>query len=429
MSNRKRLKPSQTPRGEKWIDNFNPNDQIFAARLLDSLHIAGADRVRLGISEKLNELVSDGNIEEPLVLMTALSNEDIIKNEEKNNKNKEAEKEHAKKSEDRIAYSTYYPGQKLSAQPGSEAITGNLIKNMTRHSSQWLPPTASIKDMRDKRIRSIVIVTDYSGSGTQVFEFAKTLTRNPTIRSWRSLGLVKIHLISYAASLQAKKLINSIKSPIDSSWEVYIAPTFESVFQNDPERGEILRICRDYLIRKDKKNRNSNILGYKNSFGLFSSIFSVPNNLPLILYTERGHPYGGEGKGWAPFFPGRVFPDDLVKDLEGYRTVEDVGLAKKSRTEKIIKKYSRKSSKIMVKALIAIHEGCKSSTELSECIGISSSDAKRLLLTLVQLEMVQEDLTLSAKGFSEVQRALRPKRVFHLNVAERSDYYYPSSMR
>jgi hypothetical protein len=53
-------------------------------------------------------------------------------------------------------------------------------------------------DLRAKRVRKIVIVTDFLGSSKRVYEMLDAFARVASTQSWRSWGLVAFDVVSYS---------------------------------------------------------------------------------------------------------------------------------------------------------------------------------------------------------------------------------------
>ena len=103
-----------------------------------------------------------------------------------------------------VAYRDFHPGAPLSATPGSDGFVGAILRDFARvgrppSDATWIAPDATLDDLRSRRCRSITLVTDFVGSGNQALRLAQAIARNPTIRSWRSLHLVDIRVVAFAA--------------------------------------------------------------------------------------------------------------------------------------------------------------------------------------------------------------------------------------
>ncbi len=175
-ADRGKTKPSETTRGRAWLANFLVEDQPIAELLLDSLEFVRTSTIRPALRVRLEELAESGEIEQPAVLATALSIEDL-----------------KVRTRRPVAYSEGFEtlAVLMDATPGSEGFVGNLIRDLLRSGNGWLSPSTELGELRAQRCRSIVLVTDWVGSGTQLRDYALTLTRNRTIRSWRSGKLLR----------------------------------------------------------------------------------------------------------------------------------------------------------------------------------------------------------------------------------------------
>lgn len=296
------VRPSETRRGRAWLANFSSGDIDPARQLLDSLRFVSLSDVRAELQIRLLSLIEQRKIELPALLISALSVEDINLREDP--------------KVPPVAFKNFQPDDPINVIPGSEGFVGNLIRDLVSPGSvgadKLLAPSTTLNELRDKRCRSIVVITDYTGSGTQLRNYGMILVRHPTLRSWRSYGLLRIHALSYAGSSQALAMIQRGKGPFDRVWTVEIAPSFQDAPWTADQRKAIETICARYVPRKNR----TRALGFRDSAGLFATDASVPNNIPLILRQVRPN--------WDPFFEGRTVPPDLFKELRTYAPDENL---------------------------------------------------------------------------------------------------------
>lgn len=180
------VRPSETRRGQAWLTNFSPEDEGAARQLLDSLRFVSLSDVRAGLQVRLRSLIAQGKIQVPALLVSALSIEDLRLDEGQ--------------TAPSVAFESFQLDDPINVVPGSEGFVGNLIRDLVSPAlggtDALLAPSTKLNELRDKRCRSIVVITDYAGSGTQLRNYAMTLVRHPTLRSWRSYGLLRIHALS-----------------------------------------------------------------------------------------------------------------------------------------------------------------------------------------------------------------------------------------
>lgn len=92
---------------------------------------------------------------------------------------------------------------------GSEALVGNLITDLQRHYYGDVLSHPGPDQMRAARVRHIVIVTDFIGSGKRVWEMLEAFRTVATFRSWRSYGLIDFRVLAYSGTEEGLKRVLS----------------------------------------------------------------------------------------------------------------------------------------------------------------------------------------------------------------------------
>jgi hypothetical protein len=407
------MKPSDTPSGQAWLANFDKSDLEAATALLDSLRFVGLDTLRNELITKLEALRVEKKIGEPAVLLPE-------------RKLKDLEEEGGPPLDKRtaVAYTDFHPGAKISSTPGSEGIIGIVLRDFAVTGSDdpanpWIAPDALLDQLRERHCRSIVLVTDYCGTGSQVSILADTLARNKTIKSWRSLKLVRIHVLAFAASPLALRALDSHPA-VDAVHTIEAARTFDDAPWSKELRGRIDDLCR-------RKNRIKGYsLGYEASGGLFATGRRAPNNLPAVLWQQA--------EDWNPLFPWRKVSPEVAADLDEYRPSEPlpalaarVGQPRVSRNRRL--EYMRPASRRLLGVLLAVHRSAKTPAELAAELSTPVAEMEALLGTLHRLGLVDKQFGITPEGRREI---LAQKRALRRTTAglERSDVtYYPHSLR
>lgn len=323
-----------------------------------------------------------------------------------------------------VAYETFHPGQPISATPGSEGFVGNLLRELAGErapaDTPWLSPQIALADLSKKRCRTIVIVTDYSGSGTQLARYAQTLTRHRTIRSWRSGGHIRICAIAFAASSTALSVLQQPRGPIDEAFAIEVAPSLRNRPWAAKKRSAIETLARKYAHNKRQA------LGYEGSGGLFATDAGVPNNLPMILRQT--------GQGWKPFFEQRTAPIDLVQDLGEYEpqcTLEE--LAESVGQERLAsgnrKPNLRRTSDEILQVLAMRSRGAASVSRVAEAMGSSVQHTERLLSSMRDLGLLNGRDQLTIAGWDELREGKRSARGSRTVATDDDSPYYPEQLR
>lgn len=358
----------------------------------------------------LHALQEAGTIGTPAVLIPALSIEDLPR---------------LAPGDRHVAYRTFAPGDPIPALAGSEAFVGNLLRDLAgarpRSGGQeaWLPPTTKLEEARRRRIRSIVFVADYAGTGNQLVRFAEMFPRNATLRSWRSFGLLRMHAVAYAASLAAMRALE-LSPAVDKSHAEITAPSFATAQWSPDERGRIEELCRKYAMSK------RGALGYRSGMGLFVTDVSVPNNIPAILWQEGG--------GWRPFFSGRRVYPEFALELSGYVPPRDLGLLVGSvgqrRLAARLASPARPTRHADLLAVLALVEaGTASAYDIAGRMQTTIEHAGALLGACSRLGFVGPDGLVSPAGLVELRFAKRARRAVRQQFTGSAEPYYPRHLR
>jgi hypothetical protein len=271
------IRPSETPEGKLWLENFGARSLHAPLLLLDSLRIVSDATIRASLISLVTRLVEES--EPPIALLPI------------------------REVHDRRPY--YEPGEaeslpeyfRASALPGSEALVANAIRDIVNNRGlrNRLIGEPTLGALRRERCRTLLLVDDYAGSGNRATKFATALLRTPSIRSWRSYGLIRLQVALFAASPLAMQTITSSKR-VDELSVITHGGDFRSARWSDDELREVRELCYSFARNKEWA------LGYSGSEGLLVMQHTVPNNLPAILWQSKGP---GRRK-WKPFFAGRT---------------------------------------------------------------------------------------------------------------------------
>ncbi|WP_456860477.1 phosphoribosyltransferase-like protein [Geodermatophilus sp. SYSU D00691] len=428
--------PSQTTRGRDWLTNFADTERTPMALLLDSLQIVSPTAVNFGLKTQIESLAPELRRGGTGLLVPVLSLRDIDRAlEQTRRRDEETEAlpspvEVPPSHRTHTAWGTYQPGMPISATPGSEGPVGNLVRDLTgerpgEEPSHWLHPASDVDALRDRKCRLLVLVTDYSGSGTQVTRFARTFVRNERIRSWRSFGWLKVVVVAYAMAMDARRACTASKY-VDRITAAMPARSFEDADWTPSEQEEIRRICRHYVPRRQRRAA----LGFGGSAGLFLTHTSVPNNIPMVLRRQP--------PGWQPFLvgsDGRTVPQDLISELKDYRPPERnlVAVAEASdqlRLARAIESGRLRTPADRLVALLALvaHQTSDVPT-VSHRLGRPEAEIQAMLAFLQHVGLVAEDLSVTARGRAELHHSRRLDRTATANLVGSDEPYYPHALR
>jgi hypothetical protein len=406
--------PSASDIGAAWLDNFEPHHQATARILIDSLRIASEGELRSGLLSKLEETVA--SIQRPILILPIRDLVDFG----------------FRKSPKMLAvFRDFQPSARFRAAPGSEVIAANVIRDVVglgrqRNTGFLNPNGISLEDLRTNRCRSLVLVDDYSGSGSQGLSYVRAWLRNPTIRSWRSFGWFKIYLVYFAVSKLAVRRFRMSES-VDGVHFVETAADFSSADWSKSERSAVIEICTAYA--EARHVRSGQHLGFASSKGLFVMQRTVPNNLPSIFTQKRGR----KARPWAPLFPGRIFPPELQEQLAGYRPREEFEpaaseLADSDRKD-VLPHINRASQRQYMLILAALAGRSTDFESIAEAYATTTLRVSIICSTLKYWGLIDKNRHLTDRGWLALRRArMRPRRIT-FRLQETAEPYYPQQLR
>ena len=399
-----RVRPSETPEARLWLENFGAGSLTAPLLLLDSLRVVSATTMRASLVSLVTKLVEQS--EPPIAVLPVRAVDD--------------QRPYFARGEESLP--EYF---RRSALPGSEAVVANAIRDLKGNRELmnrviWRPTLGAL---RGARCRTLLLVDDYAGSGGRVTKFATALLRTPSIRSWRSYGLIRLHVASFAASSLAKRTIEHSKH-VDGLTAVEYGVDFDSTRWTDEELQEVRALCRSSAFNEEWA------LGYDDSEGLFVMQHTVPNNLPAVLWQSSGR----NGRPWKPFFtrPTMTPRQQLaLSDYSPFVTASDIASGfRQFRLARRLDASYDPSVRTLLLVLGALGRGIRKTERLAVELGISTFQLDDVLGAARELGLVVGPGNhLSDEGRQELRRArVRPRRVT-LQLDGDDAPYYPSRLR
>lgn len=413
-------RPSETSWGQAWLENFaGEQERAAAALLVDSLHIVDTSTMTMGLRATLSRLAD--RLSGPAMLLPVLSQDEL--GASGSGPSTPGRQRH-------VAWRTFAPGARIPSTPGSEGLLGTVLRDLvgedaTRPQPPWLHPATDLDTLRDARCRELVLVADYSGSGSQIITFAKTLVRNERIRSWRSFDWIRLVVVAYAMSLEAHRAIE--RSGLFTPDDVHVVAPAASLADaqwSDSERAEVELLCHRY------GDGRSDALGFGGSAGLFLTHDFVPNNLPWILRRRK--------RGWRPFFvgpKGRTLPPELAAELGAYEAPHRdlAALAAGTRQARIAKALEsgrvRSPADRLVVVLALLSNQTFDVAALSHRLARGESEIEAMVAWLRTAGLVDGEMKVTREGRAELAHARRLDRIVTAGLSGTDAPYYPSALR
>lgn len=391
----------ETSEYEQWLANFPPQYHSTAEFMIGSLRYLDDSTFRSQLSQQILERFTNEDIEPPALMIPIRTGTEMGWGG----------------PGPAVMFDNVFPNQGIRVpNTGSEAICANIIRNLEKGRQREALGTVSVPrsldDMRRGRVRSIVLVGDYAGSGSQASEAARIWTRNRSIRSWRSYHRIRIHVILHSASVAAMKSLKTERS-IDRLSTVSVAPDFDNVGWTSEQRTEVSQFCERFARYRDRA------LGWEGSAGLLVMQHTAPNNLPMVLWQTKGA--SRRRDGWYPLFPERRIPENLT-----------AALASQSLQRIQLREDDTPASTLVLSppfpiVLDALQRGARTVERISALANVSLTSAAEVLAALTDGGYIDERGYLTDAGRRLVEPSIRPINRYRLNGS--TEPYYPQALR
>jgi hypothetical protein len=280
--------------------------------------------------------------------------------------------------------------------------------------------------MRQDKVKKIVLLTDFIGSGDRITGMLESLRYVATLRSWRSYGLIRFIVLAYSGLNEGVSITRSHKLRPDVHL-VAGCPTIANTFRGK-QRSKIEALCRAH------PSRHPQPLGYgtrswvypgDEGGALIAFAHGCPNNVPAILYSRAS--------GWVPLFEGRSTPDAPDAFLpEGHEVALD------QRAQNLLRIRDAQKSLLSVEnegwisamlVLAAADEGLRTIADISGRTHLSIARVTKLVALAKNARWLTETGRLTRLGRYERERLRRRRRRTPVLPGERNTFYYPTQLR
>jgi hypothetical protein len=227
----------QTPRAQRWIDQFDPRDRGTAELLVRSLVLVSKDElettlvalIRQRRAEARNDPLRPGEPESPIALFGIREIDRYCEVAQTGSRPRfnsailtrgQVDRKHRTQEIGSTLLPFYFETCQRDAwsspvgsvEVGSEGDVAYLIRRLSKQTRRELSgfiAHPSLDKLRQKKCRDVFLVDDLIGSGDRTSKFIPGFCRHPTIASWLSGGFLRISVIAFAATrwglLRARK--------------------------------------------------------------------------------------------------------------------------------------------------------------------------------------------------------------------------------
>lgn len=299
---------------------------------------------------------------------------------------------------------------------GSEGAIANLITSYCRLKFKLAISHPGPDDMRSRKVKRIVIVTDFIGSGERIWRMLEAFRAVATIRSWRSYGLIDIMVVAYSATEVGLGRVRT--SRLRPTVHIVTGcPTIQGIFET-PIEAKVRKLCHRYPVN------NNYPLGFLNTGALIAFAHGIPNNAPPILHSSKG--------GWTPLFKGRstIEAETIISEHKTEMSIERIEklLCIRDAREYLDDPRNRRWVETMV-VLSALESGTRKVEAISAQLWLPLSEVQQILVNAKIACWTNEHNSLTPLGRQELTRLRRRRRQKPVITSGNSALYYPTQLR
>ncbi len=400
---------SATSNGQAWLLNFDVDDQPVAKKLLDSLLLVSASEFSSKMTQQLTEAA--GHAREANEILALYAEREVAT----------ADGE----------VPPFFPGtekgratgqgvQPVMVSPekqdvGSEGVVAVLISKFRNANSDVVLSHPGPDDLRAKRVRKIIIVSDFIGSGKRVYEMLEAFAKVATIQSWRSYGLITFEVICYSAAEWGAKNVEEHR--LKPKVTIYAAcPVVDETFKGI-ELKAIRQLCQKYP--KGSKWP----MGFNATGSLIAFSHGIPNNAPQIFHSSLN--------GWKPLFQRRstlMSELDQAADTSDYVVKQSTELLGVRNARELLHKATGELWIHTMLVLHAVRSGLRSRDKLSARTRLPVARVTEILELTTTAGWLSSTCKLTSLGRRELRRQAAWNQTKML-ASQNDGLYFPSQLR
>jgi hypothetical protein len=300
---------------------------------------------------------------------------------------------------------------------GSEGILGQLITDYCRRNIDQCLNHPGPTKMRNEKVRKLIILTDFIGSGDRVTKMLESFRHVATLRSWQSYNLIDFTVVAYSGlatgldNVRRHRLHPTVKlvTGCPTIWDAFSGRNLTAVEQ----------LCRTH------PRKHPQPLGYSYGGALIAFAHGCPNNAPPILHSRSS--------GWVPLFKGRSTSDivtPLLKDKEysdvHQRVTKLLGI-RGVRKELVSDDEMRWVSTMLI--LAAAENGVREPIKVSARTHLPLQDVGTVHDLAIRAGWLDMEAGLTELGRRELGRMRRRRRRAPILASGTDEHYYPTQLR
>lgn len=313
-----------------------------------------------------------------------------------------------------------HPENRKRPETGSEGIIASLITQYVRGNPGLAYDHPGPAEIREKKIRRFVLVTDFIGSGQQASRYLQSAWRIASVKSWSSGKFLKFEVLAFSATQAGVEEVKKHRS----TPKVTIVEACPTVFdfQNYEDSG-LIDLCLNYGP-KDYESGSIPRLGYSDIGALIAFSHGMPNNAPRLFYKM--------GRNWTPLFMGRVVsPGSLEREVDRHaQAKEKLEKMRELRLAELADKHDSKPDEVMFSLVLsALKKKPRSALVVSARTGLSLAESEDALRKCRDAGWLGEGNALTGKAFTELKYLQRPQPTPKPLSNATKPYYIPTQLR
>ena len=401
---------SNTKYGKDWLNNFDSTDRQAASLLIDNLMLVGASEFTSRVNAGLMNVADGAKIYNHPVAFYAEREVD------KNGIEVKAyfpNTESGRASGDGVPPVTVDPKKQ---DVGSEGMIATTISKLCKSRPHYCFSHPGPDKLRKEKVRKIVIVTDFIGSGFRLYDMLDAFEKVATIKSWVSYKLISFEVVSYSATADGLKWVKS--HPLKPTIHIHVAcPTINERFEGS-ELGAIKLLCKKY----PKKSRFP--FGFRQTGSLIAFSHGIPNNAPPILHSKAN--------GWKPLFFDRSTIEADIDKIADHASILEADSNKVIKVRNARKLLQDPESELWIHTVLimnAINKGLRTKTKLSARTQIELSRVEEVLGLASNAKWLTPKTSLTALGRRELKFLKKRDFPEELLVSNEDKLYFPTQLR
>ena len=401
---------SKTKYGKDWLNNFDSTDRKTASLLIDNLMLVSASEFTSRLNAQLISVADKAKSDNHPVAFYA---------EREVEKNGIEVKAYFPNTESGRASGEGVPPVTVDPKKqdvGSEGVVAATISKLCKSRPNTCLSHPGPDKLREEKVRKIVIVTDFIGSGFRLYDMLNAFEKVATIKSWSSYKLISFEVVCYSATEDGLKWVKS--HPLKPSLHIHIAcPTIDERFVGI-ELGAIKLLCKKY------PKRSKFPFGFRQTGSLIAFSHGIPNNAPPILHSKA--------KGWKPLFFDRSTIEADIDAIADHASILETDSKKVLKVRNARKLLQDPESELWIHTVLimdAINKGLRTKTKLSARTQITLLRVEEVLGLASNAKWLTPNNSLTALGRRELKFLKRRDFPEEVLVSNADKLYFPTQLR